>query len=333
MILVTGATGFLGSVLTRQLVEAGAAVRVLRRPTSALDLLGPAAARVEHAMGDVTDPESVRAAMAGVRAVYHTAAFVGFGGARDRARLRAVNVGGTAVVADAAREAGVGRLVHTSSIAALGRAERPDAAELDEQAIWRPSKANTAYAESKYLAELEVQRAVAEGLDAVLGNPSVIFGPGRPGEGTMQIVEQVRRRRLPAAPAGGTSVVDVEDVAAGLRAAHARGAPGERYVLAGENLAWAEILATLAEALGVPPPRRVLPPHAALALATAAEATGALTRTRPLLTRETARTSGRTYRYANARARAELGATFRPFRETAARIAAALQTQPGAPPR
>ncbi len=329
MILVTGATGFLGSVLVRQLLDpsagsgqAGEAVRILRRSSSALDLLGDAANGVEHAIGDVTDAASVREAMRGVAFVYHTAAFVGFGGAKDAERLHAVNVGGTANVVNAALEEGVRRLVLTSSQAAFGRPETP-VGTIDETTEWVASKMNTAYARSKHEAELEVHRGIAEGLDAVIVNPAVIFGPGRPGENTMEIVEKVRNGRVPAAPAGGTSVVDVEDVAAGHRAALARGETGERYFLGSEDLRWKTIFDTLAEAFGVPGPKLVLPPPLALLAGTASELVAAVTRSRPTLTRETARISGRFYRYDNTKAREDLGVTFRPFRATAERIAAA----------
>ncbi len=322
MVLVTGATGFLGSVLVRQLLEEGEAVRVLRRETSTLDLLGASTARVEHAVGDVSDPESMAEAMAGVEQVYHTAAFVGFGGARDAEQLRAVNVVGTANVVDAAREAGVRRLVLTSSQAAFGRPTLPSGV-IDETAEWTASRMDTAYARSKHGAELEVHRAVAEGLDALVVNPAVIFGPGRAGENTTAIVDKVRYGKMPFAPAGGTCVVDVEDVAAGHRAAMRRGEAGERYFLGGENLRWKAIFDLLAEAFGVPGPRLVLPPGLALAAGAASEAVAAVTRSRPTLTRETARLSGRFFRYSNRKAVEDLGVTFRPFRATAERIAAA----------
>ena len=331
MTLVTGATGFVGSVLVRQLVEAGESVRVLRRPDSRLDLLGPAAHRVEHALGDVTDAESVREAMRGVRDVYHVAAAVAFG-PRARRRLWAVNVRGTAHVVDAAREAGVRRLVHTSSIAALGRPEALGAS-IDESAVWTRSRQNTAYAESKRAAELEVLRAVAEGLDAVIVNPALVFGPGRSGEGTTALVERVAAGRVAVAPPGGTAVVDVEDVALGLRAALARGATGERHVLAAENLPWPQILALLADAFDVAPPRWTASPRLLTLAGAIAEAASAVTGADPGLTRATARTAASTYRYSNRKAVEELGLRFRPFAATTARLAEALSGQTATPPK
>ncbi|MCH7637897.1 MAG: SDR family oxidoreductase [Bacteroidetes bacterium] len=325
MILVTGATGFLGATLTRQLVAGGHAVRILRREHSKLDLLNDTANRLEHVIGDVTDYPSVLAAMEGVQHVYHAAAYVGFGGKKDEARLMDVNVRGTANVADAAREAGVMQMVHVSSIAALGRT-RGHHEPIDETAEWTASKENSAYAVSKHLAEMEVHRAIAEGLDAVLVNPSLIFGPGRPGENSMAIVEKVRDGRVPGIPSGGTCVVDVEDVAAGIRAAMERGATGERYILGGENLSWANIFGTLAEAFGAKLPRLRLNRGPAMVMATVSETLARLIRVKPLITRETVRAASETYRYSNHRAVEELGCSFRSFRDTADRIAAALSS-------
>ena len=321
--LVTGATGFLGAALVRHLLAAGHTVRILRRPTSSLDLLGEAARAVEHAVGDVTDPLSLPPAMGGIDQIYHAAAYVGFGGPGEAERLYAVNVRGTAHVVDAALKAGVGRLVHTSSMAAFGRPLHPQE-PIDESTSWQASKVNTAYAQSKYEAELEVQRGIAEGLDAVLVNPALIFGVGRAGENTRLFCERVRDRRLPAVPAGGTNVVDVEDVAAGHLRAMQHGATGARYFLGSENLSWREIADTLAEAFGVAPPRFVLPPRLALLLGAAAEGVATLTRTAPAFSRELARTSAQFYRYRNDKAVTELGCAFRPFSATAARIADAI---------
>ncbi|WP_412068352.1 NAD-dependent epimerase/dehydratase family protein [Rubrivirga sp. IMCC43871] len=318
--LVTGATGFVGAALVRQLLADGDRVRILRRATSSLDLLGAAASPVEHAVGDVTDPESVAEAMVGVEVVYHVAAAVAFG-TSARERLRRVNIEGTAHVVDAALATGVERLVHTSSIAALGRAG--GGGLIDESAEWTRSRENTAYAVSKREAEREVRRGVAEGLDAVVVNPALVFGPGRAGEGTQAIVDRLAAGQMPLAPPGATAVVDVEDVAAGLRAARERGATGERYVLAAENLAWTEILSTLADALGVEAPTQTAPRWLLLAGGALSEGVAALTGSDPDLTRETARTAAAIHRYDGSRATRDLELAYRPFQATAARIAAA----------
>ncbi len=322
--LVTGATGFLGSALVRELLRRGADVRILRRYHSKLDLLGDSANTVEHAVGDVTDLESVREAMRDVTRVYHVAGLVAVI-ARTRgliARMRAVNVRGTANVADAAREAGVQRLVHTSSIAALGRSERAPSLT-DESATWHASRLNTHYAISKHDAELQICRSVAEGLDAVVVNPAVIFGPGRPGENTMRIFEAIRQRQSPGNPSGGVNVVDVEDVAAGHILAMEHGRTGERYILGGENLSWKTIFSQLALAAGVPAPHRNIPLGVAMAIATAAELGAAFRRKNPVIDRVSIRGMYQFWRISSKKAAQELGYSYRPFAETTRRMVAA----------
>ncbi|MGB3544140.1 NAD-dependent epimerase/dehydratase family protein [Rubrivirga sp.] len=329
MIVVTGATGFVGSVLVRQLVEDGQEVRILRRASSSLDLLGdlePSGRRsqVEHVVGDVTDPDVVFPALEGAETVYHVAGYVGFG-RRARPMLRHVNVQGTATIVNAALEGGVRRLVHTSSIAALGRPLRFTGV-LDETSPWRDSTANTHYAISKRDADLEVARGVAEGLDAVTVMPAVVFGPGRRGDGTMAIVERAASG-LVAAPPGGTAVVDVEDVARGMRLAAEHGVTGERYILAAENRLWTDLLGVIADAAGTRRPRSV-PPWTLLGAGWASQAWAAVTGSDPALSVAQARGSVGTYRYDGSRATRDLGLTYRPFEDTARRAVAALEDDP-----
>jgi len=321
-VLVTGATGFIGSVLTRQLAEAGADVRIFRRDTSSLDLLGKYAERVDHAVGDLTRARSLYDAMQGVSRVYHVAAKVSFAPG-DRAAVRRVNADGTANVVNAALEAGIDRLVHTSSMAALGRPAEPDG-RIDETTSWQGTPRRSAYARSKRRAELEVHRSIAEGLDATIVNPSLVFGVGGPSTNTRRIVDAVRSGWLPAVPPGGTNVVDVRDVAAGLQAAMATGRTGRRYFLGSENRSWKALTGTLAGAFGVSPPRRTVPSWLLRAGSAVVEGIATITRTRPFLSRSAARTASRTYRYDNTRARTELGCSFRPFEETAQHIAETL---------
>lgn len=320
--LVTGATGMVGAALTRRLVDEGARVRILVRDASRLGLVGEAADRVERVVGDLAAPDTLAPAFEGVTHVFHAAAALGSGRPSDRALLHAVNVAGTGAVVDAARRAGVVRLAHVSSIAALGRV--PGVGEVDERAEWTPSPLNTPYATSKHLAELEVHRGIAEGLDAVMVNPALVFGEAHAGENTRKIVEEVRDGRLVGTPPGGTGVVDVLDVVDGLVRAMERGGTGERYVLVAENLLWRDLLATLAAAFGVTPPRRAVPMGLARVLALGSEAVARVTGQAPLLTRERVRQMGERYRYRPDKAVRDLGMTFRPFAETAARLARSL---------
>lgn len=325
-VFVTGATGLLGSTLTRHLVRSGEDVRIFHRVSSRLDLIEDISRSVEHAVGDLNDTFALREAMTGVDRVYHVAAQIGFGGRAERNRLMRVNVDGTASVANAALESGVERMVHTSSMSAFGRPEKPDTV-IDEEAEWRRSKANSVYAQSKHLSELEIHRAVAEGLDAVIVNPALIFGLGREGQNTRRIVDRVRTGRLPAIPAGGTNVVDVLDVAEGMIRAMDRGATGARYFLGSENLSWMRIIHTLAEAFGSRPPRWVLSRSPALTLGYFSEAVSMVTRTRPFITRADARSMSGFYQYSNRMAVEELGCSFRSFEATAERLSQELNRQ------
>ena len=182
-ILVTGSTGFIGAALCRALVMRGHSVRAFHRPTSNLLLLNDLP--VEHVLGDMTQPETIQAAMQGMEAVFHTAATLG-GGGRDLAgRMYTVTVEGTRTILRFAREAGVQRVVLTSSVAALGVPERFPHGEMhapvpvmNENHTWNLRPDYWPYGYAKYLAELEVQRAVAGGQDAVIVNPTVVFGAG-----------------------------------------------------------------------------------------------------------------------------------------------------------
>jgi len=273
--LVTGSTGFIGSQLCRGLLEAGWQVRAFHRPTSRLEALH--GLEVEHVSGDITQPESLKPALRGVEAVFHAAAMLGE--PRRPEHMYAVTVGGTRSLLSAAMEAGVGRVVLTSSVAALGppveleppgrfgfsRARsngEPDAFHLlDESHTWNYRPEWWRYGHAKYLAELEVQRAVARGLDAVIVNPSVVLGPGDINRVSGSIVIQVARRRVPVAVGGGLNVVHVRDVVRGHLAALERGRRGERYILGGENLTLARFLDLIAAEAGVPAPRLILPPR------------------------------------------------------------------------
>ena len=260
-ILVTGSTGFIGAGLCRALIEAGHHVRAFHRTTSSLRLL--ADLPVEHITGDLLHPETMADAMSGVQVVFHTAALMG-AVRQDPGRFYAVTVEGTRAVLEAARQAGVERLVHTSSVAALGVPARLPArwaqpALMDERNTWNYRKDFWPYGYAKYLAEMEVQKAVAAGLDAVIVNPSVVLGAGDIYRQSRSIVVQIARRRLSVSVEGGLNIVHIQDVVSGHLAAMQRGKTGERYILSGDNLLIAKFLQRIAAVVGVPAPSVVLP--------------------------------------------------------------------------
>ncbi|MCE7945993.1 MAG: NAD-dependent epimerase/dehydratase family protein [Chloroflexi bacterium CFX4] len=253
--LVTGGTGFLGAHVARTLVEAGHEVRVLRRASSRTDLI--ADLPVEHAMGDVTDIDSLRAAVAGCAWVFHTAAVADYWRAQ-RAKMYQVNVEGTRNVFQAARTADVERVVLTSSGAAVGL--RADGLPSDELVTFNLPPSRFPYGHSKFLAELEAAQAAANGLPVVTLNPSVIFGPGDLNliSGSM-IVEPARGLVPPFYPAGAVTAIDVRDVAAAHLAAAQYGTVGERYLLGAQDVTYRELFAMICEIVGVRAPKLPLP--------------------------------------------------------------------------
>jgi dihydroflavonol-4-reductase len=261
------------------------------------------ASPVETFHGDIRDAGALAVAASGCDIVFHTAAVVSFR-REDRDEQLSVNVGGAKAVVDACLKAGVRRLVHTSSIAALGW--RADGGLVDESVPFN-WPASLAYRYSKHLGEMEVLSAAARGLDAVVVNPSVIVGPGDRYVHGGQYVRDASRGNLVAYPIGGVNLVAVSDVVDGHLAAAARGRAGERYILGGVNLTHREAFSLAAAVVGARGPRFPVPRPAVLAIAAAAEFLGALTRTRPIVTRDLVAGVGRYQWYSIAKARAELG--------------------------
>ncbi len=315
-VLVTGAAGFLGSRICRRFAREGHAVTALRRAGS--DPAPLAGLGVAEVVGDVTDFESLDRAVAGHDAVIHAAADIRYGGNSKRRRdeQTRVNVGGASNAARAARERGVPRFIHVSSMAAIGVPH--DAGHpADETFPFNLRESGLTYHVSKWQAEAAVLREFRAGLSAVIVNPGAIYGPfGRRYRGG-DLMEKVRRHRVVPYYRGGINVVHVDDVVDGIVRAIARGRPGDRYILGGENLTVRRIAETAAEILGIR--RTFIPiPSAVTLLASAVLGPAArLSGKRPRVTREIHYFSGRYQYYDSGKAKKELGFEARPFRAIA----------------
>jgi dihydroflavonol-4-reductase len=313
--LITGATGLVGSAVDRKLIAEGFPLRALARSNSprfhleGLDL--------EFVVGDIRDAESIRRAMAGVRYVFHVAADYRLW-ARDPSEIFAANVEGTRIVMEEAKRAGVERIVYTSSVATLGL--RADGSPADETVPLSVEQGIGPYKRSKIAAERLVEAMVAnDALPAVIVNPSTPIGPRdvKPTP-TGRIIVETARGRVPGFLDTGLNLVHVDDVAEGHLAALKRGVIGERYILGGENVLLADMLAEISHMVGRRPPRLRLPHAVVIPVAYVAEATAWLTGRDPFTTRDGIRMAEHHMFFTAAKAERDLGVRARPYREALA---------------
>jgi dihydroflavonol-4-reductase len=261
---VTGASGFVGANLVRDLLAHGWHVRALLRSSDVPALAG---LDVERVGGDLFAPH-LAAAMRGCDAVFHVAALYSLW-RRDRAEVMRTNVEGTRSLLEAARQAGVPRVVHTSSVAAIG----VRAGGIADEAYQSPcEKLVGVYKKSKFLGEQVARGAAAAGQDVVIVNPSTPVGPwdAKPTP-TGDIVLRFARGAMPAYVDTGLNLIDVRDCAAGHRLAYERGVAGERYILGNQNLGLRDIFVRLAQITGRPVPRLRVPRAVPLAYAAIGE--------------------------------------------------------------
>jgi dihydroflavonol-4-reductase len=309
--LITGATGLVGSAVARKLVADGIAVRALVRqgsPRFHLEELG-----LEFVEGDMRNAQSVRSAMAGIRHVFHLAADYRLW-ARDPNEIFAANVDGTRIVMQEAKNAGVERIVYTSSVATI--ALRDDGSPADESIGLKVEDGIGAYKRSKIAAERLVEAMVAdEQLPAVIVNPSTPIGPRdvKPTP-TGRIIVEAACGRMPGFLDTGLNLVHVDDVADGHLAALKHGMIGERYILGGDNVLLADMLADIASLVGRRPPRWRLPRAVVIPLAYAAEATARLTGRDPFTTLDGIRMAEHRMFFTAAKAERDLGFRPRPYR-------------------
>jgi len=309
--LITGASGFVGSAVLRQLLNAGHEVRALVRPTSnRRNLEG---LPLELCEGDLSDLDSLRRAVHGCKVLFHVAADYRLWIPDPDAMYR-INVNGSRDLLRCAFDAGVERAVYTSSVAALGLSD--DGMPADEVTPVIEAKIIGHYKRSKYLAQQAVLALAGEGYPVVIVNPSTPVGPRdiKPTP-TGRIILDTLRGKMPAYVDTGLNIVHVDDVALGHMQALVRGRVGESYILGGENMTLKAMLEEICAIAGLRPPRLKLPHNAIIPVAWIAERIAAVTGREPIATVDSIRMAKKNMFFSSDKARKQLGYQPRPAKE------------------
>lgn len=284
MILVTGATGLVGSHLVKQLVASNQKVRAVYHSTIPTNKLGE---NVEWVKADILDVLEVDEIMQGITHVYHCAAIVSFN-PQQKENLHNININGTANIVNACLEYNIEKLVFVSSVAALGRIREDK--PIDETMQWTEETSNSEYGKSKYLAEMEVWRAIGEGLNAAIVNPVIILGGADWTKGSTEIFKKAYEE-FPWFTEGTTGFVDVEDVAKAMITLMNSQVTAERFVLSAETVSYKAMFSMIATAFGKKPPYKKVTPFIAAIVWRFEKIKSVLSGKPAFLTKETARTA------------------------------------------
>ncbi|AEI46507.1 NAD-dependent epimerase/dehydratase family protein [Runella slithyformis] len=327
IVFITGTNGLIGSAVVRRLLKDGYRVRGGRRLTSDTRLLQGIEAQIEWVDADVLDVTSLEKALQGVTFVIHTAAVVSFV-PRDRTQMYDINVNGTANIVNAALAAGIKKMAFVSSVAALGRPDpsklsEQETAVIDEDQKWEESPLNSHYGKSKYLAELEVWRGVAEGLSAVVVNPSMVLGEGDWSRSSTQLFKYVYDEKKYYTE-GLLNYVDVQDVAEAIVTLLFSDISNERYILSAGQVTYRELFTKIATAFGKQPPSKAVSTFMAETIWRVEAVRSWLTGSKPLITKETAKTARTKLVYDGHKITQAIKLTYKPLEETVARVCAEI---------
>ncbi|WP_317125992.1 NAD-dependent epimerase/dehydratase family protein [Pedobacter sp. KBW06] len=323
MILVTGATGFLGAELIHQLTGQGIKLRALKREHSVIPDLIKDNPLIEWAVADINDLSTLDTAFEDIHQVYHCAAMISFD-PKDKAKLLKVNIEGTSNVVNLCVE-NQARLLHVSSVAALGNAKKGQL--ITEKDFWEYDSKAHSYAISKYEGEMEVWRGIAEGLEAVIVNPSVIIGGPAGFQGSGAIFKLVKEG-LSFYTKGATGIVDVEDVAKSMIALMNSKITEERFTISAENYNYQRFFGEIARGFGVKAPAKEAKPWMLGIAWRAAKLASLFTGKPAALTSDAARSSLNESLYSNKKIIETIGITFKPLDQTIAETCQALKQLP-----
>lgn len=319
MILVTGATGFLGSEVAKQIAEGGDKLVCIKRAASVIpDLLKPLL-NITWLDADILDVFALEDAMQGVTQVYHCAAIVSFNPAEGK-NMISNNVQGTANIVNLCNEFNI-RLVHVSSVAAIGEAKPGEL--ITENNHLEDTLHQDAYAISKYESEMEVWRGIAEGLNAVIVNPSMIIGPNAGTKGTGQIFEKVRTG-FKYYTTGCIGFVDVEDVAKSMIALMDTGIQAERFIISAENWNYKELFAHTAQGFGIKAPQSEATPRMLGWAWRLSAVWNFLTGRHAGIDKVSAQAATKNLNYSNAKIKKATGIEFKPIDQSIVQITGAL---------
>lgn len=286
------------------------------------------AEQVQWVEGDILDPVFLRKALQDAQYMFHCAGLVSYA-PQDKELLKQVNIEGAANVVNACLEHGTIKLCHVSSIAAVGRPK--GAKTLTENSKWDAAAEHSAYASSKYLGELEVWRGIAEGLNAVIVNPSVVLGPSDWTRSSTQLFKYVYNERT-FYTQGSANFVDVRDLTEAMMRLTFADISGERFILNSEQVSYKEFFRDVAVCFGKKAPSVKVPPALAEVVWRLEHARTWFTGGRPLITKDTARVSGKSHFFSNEKVRKATGVTFRPVAESIAWVCEELKEQKAAAP-
>lgn len=307
-ILLTGANGLVGSYILRELIHQGYEnIHIVKRENSKLDLIADLLVKVKIEETDINDIIAMANAIQSVEIVIHTAAIVSFD-PKDAKKMMKTNVEGTKTVVDLCLEHQIKKFIYISSIAALGRSKSKK--EIDERSKWINDKLNSQYSISKNMAEQEVWRGHAEGLNVSVINPSLILGGAYWNNGSSSIFQNIYNG-IPMYPPGRTAVVDVRDVATFCIKLLESDFNGERFICSAENITYKDLFSKIAKSLGVTPPKRPLSPFFASISWRVILIKSRILGQRATITRQSMKNAFQNFKYLNDKSRKELGFEYR----------------------
>ena len=323
MILVTGATGFLGAELVTQLLQKEALIRCIKREKALIpEKLKAYQDKIDWVIADILDLSDLADAMEGISQVYHCAALVSFDPAL-KAQMMATNTQGTANIVDLCLGFNIQKIVYVSSIAALGEGKADEM--IDETHFWDGFETHDAYAVSKYRAEMEVWRGINEGLNAVIVNPSIIIGKDAGKSGSGALFEKVKQG-LKYYPIGGSGFVDVEDVAKIMILLMQSTISEERFVINSENYLYKNFIQEIAIALDIQKPAKALKPWMLTIVWRMIAIKNLFSKNKGGLTKSTAKSASKISQFNNAKIKAQFDIEFKPLQQSITEITNCLKS-------